>query len=62
MRQLQVGIFVLALAAFIIALFFIGSDTGDALWRAGVAGLLLDIVAIKLWPAHPAKASAPGLP
>ena len=61
MRQLQVGIFVLALAAFITSVFFIGSDTGDALWRAGVAGLLIDMVAIKLWPAHPATASNPGV-
>lgn len=51
MRVLQVLLFILGLAAFVAAVFFVGSVTGDALWRAGVALLLLDIVCIKLWPA-----------
>jgi hypothetical protein len=50
MRYLQIVIFIIALMAFISALFFIGSDTGDVLWRMGVAILLLDIVCIMLWP------------
>lgn len=60
MRQLQVGIFFLAVVAFIAALFFIGSDTGGDLWRGGVAALLVDLVLMKLWPARPA--SAPVVP
>ena len=59
MRQLQVVILVLALAALIAALFFVGTDTGDALWRAGIAGLLLDIVVMKLWPTSPRGMKAP---
>ena len=62
MRRLQVSIFVLALAALIAALFFIGTVMGDALWRAGIAGLLLDIVVIKLWPTSPGGANAPSEP
>lgn len=50
MRYLQVIIFIVAILAFITALFFIGSDTGDVLWRMGVAFLLFDIVCIMLWP------------
>ncbi len=49
MRYFQVFLFVLALLAFVAAAFFIGSDTGDALWRGGGAALLLDIVCIMLW-------------
>ena len=59
MRQLQVVILALALAALIAALFFIGAEMGDALWRAGIAGLLLDIVVMKLWPTSPRGMKAP---
>lgn len=59
MRQLQVGILVLALAALFAALFFIGSDMGDVLWRLAIAALLIDIVLMKLWPASPKDARAP---
>jgi uncharacterized YccA/Bax inhibitor family protein len=50
MRQLQVGIFILGLAAFVVALFFVGGEMGDILWRLGIAALLLDLVCLKLWP------------
>jgi Na+-translocating ferredoxin:NAD+ oxidoreductase RnfD subunit len=62
MRRLQVVLLVLALAALIAALFFVGTDTGDALWRAGIASLLLDIVVIKLWPTSPEGARVPSEP
>jgi len=50
MRWLQLALLFIALVAFIAALFFIGDDAGDALWRLGVAVLLLDVVCIMLWP------------
>ena len=50
MRYLQILVFVVGLAAFIAAIFFVGTGTGDTLWRAGVASLLLDVVCIMLWP------------
>ncbi len=50
MRYLQIIIFIVAIISFITALFFIGSNAGDVLWRLGVAFLLLDIVCIMLWP------------
>jgi hypothetical protein len=50
MRYIQVILFFAAVLAFIVSLFFIGSVIGDALWRAGMAILLLDIVGIMLWP------------
>ena len=64
MRQAQVGILVLAWAALIAALFFIGKDThwGLTLWRIGTATLLLDIVLIMLWPTSPEGARAPSAP
>lgn len=50
MRNLQIILFIIAVLSFIIALFFIGSDTGLDLWRAGVATLLIDVVCLLLWP------------
>ncbi len=50
MRIVQVGLFILAVLAFVGALFAAGSELGDILWRGGVAVLLLDLVAMKLWP------------
>lgn len=52
MRLLQVVVFVGAVAALLAALFFVGSVTGDALWRGGIAALLVDVVGIHLWPAR----------
>ena len=50
MRYLQITIFLVALAALVAAVFFIGEDTGDTLWRIGVAAFLGDVVCIMLWP------------
>ena len=61
MRQVQVGVLVLALAALITALFFIGSDRGLDLWRIAIAMLLVDIVVIMLWPTSPEGARAPSV-
>jgi hypothetical protein len=55
MRTLQVGLFAICVLAFVLAIFFIGQEMGDVLWRAGVAFILIDLACIKLWPAHPAK-------
>jgi len=40
--------------SFVTAAFFTGTIAGDALWRAGMAALLGDLVCLKLWPS-PAK-------
>jgi hypothetical protein len=53
MRYVQITVFVLALAALVAATFFIGEDTGDTMWRIGVAVLLIDVVCIMLWPRSP---------
>ncbi len=50
MRYFQIVIFLAATASFIISILFIGSGTGDVLWRAGIAALLFDLVCIMLWP------------
>jgi len=51
MRLFQIILFLVAALSFIAALFFIGSDTGLDLWRAGVAILFIDVVCLMLWPA-----------
>jgi hypothetical protein len=38
--------------SFVTALFFIGDDMGDTLWRIGVATLFIDTVSLMLWPAR----------
>ena len=50
MRWLKLTFFVLGTIAFLAALFFIGKQTGDDLWKAGVAFMLGDVVLIMLWP------------
>lgn len=50
MRYFQIVLFSVAALSFIIALYFIDSDTGLDLWRIGIAALLLDVVCIMLWP------------
>jgi hypothetical protein len=50
MRQIQIGVFIVGLVSFLAALFFIGQDLGDTLWRVGVAAMLVDIAAVRLWP------------
>jgi hypothetical protein len=54
-HTLQVALFVLAVLAFVGAVFFIGDDTGDVLWRAGIAVSLIDIACVKVWPAKPSS-------
>ena len=63
MRPEQVAMYVLACAAFVAALFFIGKDShwGLTLWRIGIATLLFDIVCIMLCPC-PEGARAPSEP
>ena len=51
MRYFQIILFLVAALSFIVALFFIGSDTGLDLWRSGIAILLIDVVCLLLWPA-----------
>jgi hypothetical protein len=60
MRYLQILVFALGLAALITAIFFVGTDTGLSLWRAGVAILLIDVVCIMLWPTSVFKKEATG--
>ena len=50
MRRFQLILFFLAAATLIAALIFMGTGTGDVLWRIGIAALLGDIVCIMLWP------------
>ena len=54
MRKLQIGLFVLALLLLVASLAFVGGVAGDALWRAGVAALLVDLVCMRLWQSAPA--------
>ena len=51
MKLLQIVLFLVAVLIFIAAAFYIGSDTGLDLWRAGLAILLIDVVCLLLWPA-----------
>lgn len=59
MRVFQVALLVLGVLALVAAIPFIGSDTGDALWRAGIAVFLLDVVCIMLWPRRPRGPAPP---
>ena len=52
MRGLQLLLFSGAVVSFVAALFFIGDDMGDTLWRIGVATLFIDTVSLMLWPAR----------
>ncbi len=49
MRILQIILFVIAIIAFLIALVYTGSVTGEILWQPGIAILLIDMVFIMLW-------------
>ncbi len=59
-RPGQVAMYVLACAAFVAALFFIGKDShwGLTLWRIAIAALLLDIVCIMLYATERARATS----
>jgi preprotein translocase subunit SecF len=50
MRTVQVAIFAIGVLSFLASVLFIGQDTGDTLWRAGVAALLVDLVCVRLYP------------
>jgi len=50
MRIVQIIGFFVGIVAFGAAAAFTGGETGDTLWRTGVAILLTDIVLIMLWP------------
>ncbi len=50
MKNLQLFLFAAAVMSFVAALFFIGNDMGETLWRAGMAILLVDTVSLMLWP------------
>lgn len=50
MRTLQVALFAGGVLSFAAAAFFVGQVMGDALWRAGVAFLLIDVAIVMLWP------------
>jgi hypothetical protein len=49
-RRFQIILFVLGALSFIAAAFCTGRIAGDALWRAGMAVMLGDLVCMKLWP------------
>jgi hypothetical protein len=57
MRALQVVTFCIGVLSFLAAIFFIGADMGNTLWRAGVALLLIDLVCVKLWPTSTQEAA-----
>jgi hypothetical protein len=50
MKQFQIAVFGVGVAAFLGSALCIGSTMGDTLWRTGVAMMLCDIVCILLWP------------
>lgn len=58
MRTLAVALFGLGVAALLAAIPFVGAVAGDALWRAGVATLLVDVVCLQLWPGMKAEGQA----
>jgi hypothetical protein len=60
MRKFQIILFVLGVLSFIAAAVCTGSLAGDALWRAGMAAMLGDLVCMKLWPSSPSP--NPGSP
>lgn len=50
MRIFQIVVFVLASVSFLMALYYTGTQTGESLWKGGMAGMIGDIVLILLWP------------
>jgi len=51
MRTTQIVIFWVGTLSFIASALFIGQQTGDTLWRAGLAAMMTDFVCTRLWPA-----------
>jgi len=50
MRIFQIAVFVLASLSFLAALYYTGTNTGESLWKGGMAGMIADIVLLLLWP------------
>ncbi len=50
MRIFQIVVFALASVSFLAALYYTGTNTGESLWKGGMAGMIADIVLILLWP------------
>jgi len=50
MRIFQIVVFVLASISFLMALYYTGTNTGESLWKGGMALMIGDIVLILLWP------------
>ena len=50
MRILQTFLLILGAACFLTAHAYVGDDTGDVLWRGGVAVLMMDKACLMLWP------------
>jgi hypothetical protein len=50
MRQFQIVVFALGTVALLGAACFIGKQTGEDLWKTGMATLLFDVVCLQLWP------------
>jgi hypothetical protein len=55
MRIFQIVVFVLASISFLMALYYTGTQTGESLWKGGMAGMIGDIVLILLWPTRTRK-------
>jgi hypothetical protein len=55
MRIFQIVVFVLASVAFLAALYYTGTNTGESLWKGGMALMIADIVCILLWPTDQRK-------
>ena len=51
MRVLQIAGFLLGAACFLTSIGFIGKQTGEDLWKVGIAFMISDIPLILLWPA-----------
>lgn len=50
MRPFQIVVFGLGAATLLASACFIGKDTGETLWKTGIATLLFDVVCLQLWP------------
>jgi hypothetical protein len=55
MRIFQIVVFVLASVSFLAALCYTGTNTGESLWKGGMAGMIADIVLLLLWPTRRRK-------
>lgn len=55
MRIIQRILFFLGLAAFLTALGYLSDQTGEMLFRVGVACMITSIAFCLAWPAKPAK-------